>query len=435
MRLLLIDKAGDGILDLAIRAQNEGHLVKYFLRDFDPVKRPVGQGLVEMVDDWRRWMEWADLVLLSANDLYMAEMNRWRAQGVRVIGGDDESAAWESDRALGMRVFKKAGIPVPPYQEFTRYDDAIQFVKRTDRGYACKPCGHCDDKSLSFVGKTAEDTIWRLERWKEKGQRAGLEFILQETIDGIEMGVGAWWGTAGWGSPWEENFEFKKLMPGDRGPNTGEMGTVMRFVSSSKLANQVLKPLEPQLRRLEYVGCIDVNCIIDEEGTPWPLEFTMRCGWPAFNIQQALYDGDPIEWLVDLYEGRGAYKPKLNEIALGVVMALPPFPYSHAQTPEIVGVPIRGLTPGLLPHFHPAEIKLGKQGTESAGEYVAVMSGTGKTVKEASYSTYRRLKKLSMPASMFYRNDIGARLKKELPLLQTHGYARGLMYGQGRETS
>lgn len=428
MRVLFIAKAGDGELGIAMRAKQCGHQVKMFLRDYDPVKRPIGKGLVDLVPDWRPHMDWSDLVMLSGNDYAMAEMDRWRDRGARIVGGNAESASWEIDRAHGMAVFRKAGIPVPPFREFRSYDDAISYVKRRDEPFACKPSGACDDKSLSFVGKSPEDTVWRLERWKKRGTRAGLEFILQELVEGVEFAVAGWWGPGGWCGPWEENHEFKKLMPGDRGPNTGEMGSCLRYVRSSKLANEMLKPLEPQLERLGYVGCIDVNCIVDDEGTPWPLEFTMRFGWPAFNIQQALDDGDLCGWLADLCEGRDSWRPRLNEIACGVAMVLPPFPNSHARTEEIVGVPLRGMTEELEPHVHPVEMMMGKSSLESAGDFAVVVTGTGATVREASTLAYRRLQKLSMPASPFYRNDIGARLKKEIPLLQKHGYARGMTY-------
>jgi hypothetical protein len=91
------------------------------------------------------------------------------------------------------------------------------------------------------------------------------------------MAVSGWFGPAGWTVGWEENWEFKKLlMNGDLGVTTGEQGTVLRFVKKSKLADEVLLPLTPQLKKMGYCGNVDVNCIIDDHGCPWSLEFTMR---------------------------------------------------------------------------------------------------------------------------------------------------------------
>src|SRR5215469_8661601 len=335
MRLLFIDRAGDGLLDTAWRARLAGHQVKYFLRDYDRDKRPVGRGLVDLIDDWRPWARWADLALLSSNDLYMAELERWQRDGLPVIGGNVESARWEHDRAYGMRVFKQAGIPVPPYREFTDYGEAAAYVKRRKLPFASKPSGNCDDKALSYVAKTSDDLLFMLDRWKREGKRQGVEFILQEKVDGIEMAVGAWFGPGGFAPGWEENFEFKKMCAGDLGPNTGELGTVMRLVRASKLARSVLEPLEDRLAAIGYVGNIDVNCIIDQDGTPWPLEFTTRFGWPAWNIETALYDGDPIEFLGQVAAGAPPTGRRLGEIAVGCYMRF-------LDGRGIIGAPIYG---------------------------------------------------------------------------------------------
>ena len=59
--------------------------------------------------------------------------------------------------------------------------------------------------------------------------------MLQDFIEGIEVGISAWMGSEGFLKPKNINFEFKKLMSDDYGPATGEMGTVCKYVSTSKL--------------------------------------------------------------------------------------------------------------------------------------------------------------------------------------------------------
>ena len=441
MKILFVDKSGDGGLDLAMRAIKAGHTVRYYLQNYDPVKRPIGKGLVPRVSEWQSSMRWADLVLLMGNDRWMLEMDRWRALGCRIIGGNAESAAWEIDRDKGMAVFKKAGIALPPYRSFTDYDAAIAYVKKQDRAFVSKPSGSCDDKSLSYVAKSPGDLVYMLERWKKGGKRKGLEFILQEKIDGVEAAVGAWFGPGGFADGWEENFEFKKMMHSDKGPNTGEMGTVMRYVAQSKLAKMMLEPVEDQLDALGYIGNVDVNCIIDEEGTPWPLEFTMRFGYPAINIETSLFSMDPMEFLAGLAAGKPPAKAhKLNDVAVGVVMAIPPFPFEVPAYKEVVGVPLYGMTESLAEHVHPCEMMQGaaphsddgrienKPCLVTAGDYVLVATGTGPSVQDAARRAYQTLNRLDMPASPFYRTDIGRRLSKQLPELQRHGFNRGMRY-------
>ena len=435
-RVLIIDRAGDGILDLAIRAQAAGHTVKLFFRDYDREKRPVGKGLVDLVPDWRPYIRWCDLCLLSSNDYCMPELEKWRVnERVPIIGGGVESARWEHDRAYGMQIFKRAGIPVPPYREFTSYDDAADYVRRRKQPFASKPSGNCDDKSLSYVAKTADDMIFMLERWQRLGKRQGIEFMLQEKVSGIEMAVGAWYGPGGFVPGWEENFEFKKLAAGDLGPNTGELGTVMRLVRRSRLVEKVLLPLEDQLAKIGYVGNVDVNCIIDDCGDPWPLEFTTRFGWPAWNIETSLCDGDPIEFLHGVASGEriNGRMRRLNEIAVGAYLRF-------LDGRGIIGAPIFGLEKGgmgigeftLPSHLRAVELSkgeaLGKGMLLNAGDHPILAVGTGGTVRAAAGKAYKALRQIHIPGSPFYRVDIGARLKKELPELQSHGFALGMEY-------
>ena len=436
MRVLIVDRAGVA-LDFALRAQCDGHTVKHFIRQ-DPHTLNIGKGMVDLVPDFKPWLRWADLIFNSDNTIYLRDLDAARKEGATVIGPSSESAQWELDREEGMKVLRKQGIEVPAYRTFNDYDKAIDYVKKENRRFVSKPCGS-DDKSLSYVAKTPADLVYMLERWKKAGKLKG-EFILQEFVPGCEMAVGGWFGPHGFNVGWCENFEFKKLMDGDMGVATGEQGTVLRYVRRSKLADKVLRPLENTLEKAGYVGYIDVNCIIDDAGQPWPLEFTIRPGWPTFNIQQALHTGDCVEWLKNLAEGKDARNILLDTIAIGVVLSVPDYPYSRLTGKDVAGIPIYGITPSLWQHVHTCEMMMAECPAEvadalvtmpvpaTAGDYVLVMSATGQTVLEAKRRAYRRLARLTVPNSPMYRTDIGDRLRTQLPKIQTHGYAKGMLF-------
>ena len=63
------------------------------------------------------------------------------------------------------------------------------------------------------------------------------------------------------------------------------MGTSMFWSEPNKIFNATLKKMEPKLREEGYVGYIDVNCIVNNNGI-YPLEFTSRFGYPTISIQQ-----------------------------------------------------------------------------------------------------------------------------------------------------
>ena len=435
-KVLIVDPFGEA-LDFALRCQRDGHDVRHAIK-IDEKSKNIGKGLVNVVDDYRKWMRWADIVFMADNTLYTHDLDRWRGEGIKIIGASIEAAAWETNRSVGMKVFEKADIATASCKEFKSFDDAIAYVKREDRRFVSKVVdGGVADKNLSYCSKTPEDMIYMLQRWKKLGKLMG-PFVLQEFIAGVEMAVGAWFGPGGFNAGWCENWEFKKLMNDDMGPATGEQGTILRYVRVSKLAKKVLQPLEGALHKLGYVGYVDVNCIIDEAGAPWPLEFTMRPGWPTFCIQQALHEGDHAQWLIDLWHGTDKRSFTHNAVAAGVVVSIPDYPYSHVTRKEVTGVPVYGLED--WEHVHPCQMMMGTAPKKvrdrfvdlpmmvTAGDYVMVMSGTGHDVKSATSAVYRRLDKLVVPNSPMYRTDIGRRLRKQLPLLQAKGYATGMEF-------
>lgn len=442
MRVLIVDPPGHG-LDFAIRCMDAGHEIKLAIREDERTKH-IGAGFVDVVRNHKEWLRWSDLVLCTDNSLYLRDLEAHRKEGGIVVGPSPEAAAWELDRQLGQDVFRKAGIDTAACKEFHSYDDAIAHVKKTMGRFVSKPCDDANaDKALSYCASGPDDMLYMLDCWKRSDKLKG-SFILQEFKSGVEMSVAGWFGPHGWNLGFEEAFEFKKLMNGECGPATGEQGTVMRYVRKSKLADMVLTPLTRQLKKLNYVGDVAVNCIIDDKGKPWPLEFTMRLGWPAFQLQTALIrEGvDPVEWMMDLAQGRDARPFSLDLLCIGVILSVPDYPYSRVTRKEVTGIPLLHIPRGGRRHIHPCEMMMGEAWHEvegqllklpclmTAGDYVLCMTATGTTVQDCRQKVYRRLEavKKRMPGSPMYRTDIGSRLARQLPDLQAKGFARSLTF-------
>lgn len=432
MRILLIDPTAS-FLDFAMRCQADGHDVRWFLGP-DKLngggRYTVGDGLVTKVKDFRPSLKWADLILNSDNCKYTHELESYRGS-LPLFCPNLECTEWELDRMCGQRVLESCGIECISSIPFKRYDEAIAHqLKNMDTRYVSKPCADVD-KSLSYVSKGAPDMLFMLDHWKRKHPKP-VPFIFQEFFPGVEMAVGGWVGRNGFSKFFLENFEFKKLMNDDLGCNTGEQGTVMRYAEAedSKLARELLLPLEPELIRNGYTGYLDVAVMVSKRGDVRPLEFTTRHGWPLFQIQQALHP-DPAQWMLDLVNGYDTFEPYMD-IATGIVVTMPEFPYSHKLRKEVEGFPVWGITDKNRYNIHPCEMMLGEGYNEkgklepmlvSAGDYLMVVSGTGKTVSQSRDRAYRTVKELEIPNSPMYRTDIGCRLEEQLPLLQRNGYA------------
>ena len=433
MNILLIDATGS-FLDYALRCEAQGHEVKVWMpKDKDGSRLCIGDGLITKVDHWQSWMKWADLVLASDNAKYIRELESWRDRGFPLWGPNLAVTEWELNRSVGQRVLEDHSIPCLASITFSTYEEAIEHLNKVPMRYVSKPSGDAD-KALSYVSKSPADMMFMLEYWK-RTQKKKVPFLFQEFTPGIEMAVGGWVGRNGFCSYFLENFEFKKLMNGEVGVNTGEMGTAMKYCTAeeSKLAQKVLLPLEAELIRSGYTGYIDVAVIIDKQGNPWPLEFTSRPGWPLFQIQQILHP-DVCEWMLDAINGKDTFQP-LQDIAIGVVVAIPDFPYSKLTRKEVTGFPVWGITEKDRYFIHPAEMMLGEAPVfengklhkepmmVSAGDYLLIVTGRDDNVCDARDAAYKRLKGLEIPNSPMYRSDIGNRLEKQLPLLQDMGYA------------
>ena len=427
MKLLLVD-ASSSFLDFALRCMAEGHEVRVFMGpDKFGNRSKVGDGLITKVPDWAPSMKWADLIMVSDNAKYMHQLERYRKEGFPIYGPSVETSNWELERGTGQRIMQEAGIETIPYVQFTNYDEAIAYVRKTKGRYVSKPSGDAD-KALSYVSKSMDDMIFMLERWK-KTNKIKAPFILQEYRAGIEFAVGGWFGKAGFSKYFLENFEHKKLMNDDKGPNTGEMLTIMKYVQNSKLADAVLKPLEGELFRQGYAGFIDVAVMIDKKGNINPLEFTTREGWPLFQIQQILHP-EPCEWMLDSLNGKDTFEPD-DKVAGGVVMAHGDFPYGHLSKKDVSGFPIWGIDDKNRYFIHPAEMMAGEGTVEgktkpmlvTAGDYALVCSGKANTVEKACSNAYKVVDQLIFPNSPVYRTDMGCRVMRQLPELQALGFA------------
>lgn len=439
MKLLIVnmDSVGEG-LAFALKCAKAGHDVRIWYGKGNSPDTGEGFKSLKRVEQWLPSARWADLIVPTGNHQFMAKFTQLRRAGVKVFGPSEESARLEIKRAFGMEFFEKHGIEVPEWKQFKSLPEAEAHVRDTGERYVFKTLGDEEDKSLSYVGKTPADLIARLQRWVKLGLNPKGPVMLQKVIEGVEVGVSRWVGEEGWVGPYNENFEHKKLLSGNCGPNCGEAGTVQKYVDSSKLGEAVLAPLEEALVEMGHLGDIDVNCIVDEKGKAWPLEFTCRLGWPAFNIQIATHQGDPAQWMLDACEGKDTLNV-LNKVACGVVLAQPDYPFSNKDPSELLDIPIYGVTKENEGYLYPQSVKRttmpdmdGKKIVEreiwaTTGDYLMVVTGTGKTVRQATTRAYDTLSEISVP-DMIYRDDIGEKLEEEIPKLQMHGYAEEFHY-------
>lgn len=442
MRVLIIEVEGEGTgTAIALRAQEWGHSVRYWL---PPSRQELtfGEGLLDRPRDWEPLMDGSDLVIVNGNSRYANKLEPYFESGYPIFGANAKSAQLELDRAVGQQALESQGVQILPYVTVENLTDAIEYVRQSREPVVIKPWGGEGDKSLTCVANSAEEAIFQLERWRDQGLNSKL--MLQKKADGVEIGIAGWFSPAsGWLRMKEESWEHKRFLNDDLGANTGEQGTVIRHVQDSLLFDRVLKPLTDYLYQIGYVGDCSVNCIVDSDGTPWPLEFTTRLGWPDFNIRQELIDDDPVAWMSAMLAGRDEFNPRAD-IAVGVVMTHGDYPLCNDPHAKWSNFPIHVEDESLVPHLQWQMVRMGmepviddegnlhhKRCLTTAGVYVGIATGSGPTVESAAMAAYAVTGGVKWPSNRMYRTDIGRKLRDELPMLQTLGYAKGMLYSDG----
>jgi len=208
--------------------------------------------------------------------------------------------------------------------------------------------------------------------------------------------------------------DHKTIFDGDRGPNTGGMGTVSpaAWASSellSRIATDVLAPTLSGLQAegIDFRGVLYAGLMVDESGTPWLLEYNCRFGDPETQPVMLRLEGDLGNYLCGAAKGHMPETPLFwdERVAVCVVLAAPGYPLA----PE-TGQPIAGLDNAFGPDvavFH-AGTKSDGDGFVTGGGRVLGIVAAGVDVREARDRAYEAVARVSF-AGMQYRRDIGAR--------------------------
>ncbi len=404
-----------------LRLGARGHDVRVHADDAESAD--VMEGLVPRAPtpDWRGQLEWVgkDGLVLFEGIGFGAAQDELRREGYRVIGGSALGDRLETDRAFGQRALADA-CPDGPLRSaamhaFTTFDGALSFVRAHPRRYVLKFNGEGFASTRNYVGvlpdgRDMEATLEvQRDRWTLP---EAPDFVLMDYVEGVEVGVGALFDGERFLEPVNIDWEHKRFFPGDLGELTGEMGTLVSYRGGERLFGATLARLAPLLRASGYVGYVNLNTIVNDDGV-WPLELTCRFGYPGFAILSALH-AEPWDVIFErLFARRGGPFATHDGFAVGVVLTVPPFPYADGYARLSKGAPV-SFHPDLgdddRAHLHYGELKMERGRLVTAGVvgYAMVVTGRGPTVLAAQERAYARARRVVIP-NVRYRGDIGDR--------------------------
>ncbi len=398
------------------RLIDDGHAVKVHIGS--PLCRGTLAGIVPQTPDWRQELEWVaeagqDGIILFENVAGGRGVlqDRLRAEGYNVIGGSGYGDRLENDRGYAQQVLAGLGLNIAPTHSFTDIGEAKAFLDANPGRYVLKFNGPGFASSDNYVGRLSDGAdIRAMLDAKEAQLDAGSSFILMDHIDGVEMGVGAYFNGQDFITPACLDWEHKNFFPGGMGELTGEMGTVATYERTGKFFDLTLARMAPLLRENGYLGYININTIVNERGI-WPLEFTCRFGYPGFAVLEPL---QKTGWAA-LFAGMIRQNLPAMDVAPGfsvcVVMTTPPFPYTREDVEESVGLPVifTGSVDARAVHYGEVGLAGGRLVTSGKYGWSLVVTGTGATVEAARAAAYETADRVFIPKLRF-RRDIGEML-------------------------
>ena len=331
-----------------------------------------------------------------------------RAAGFRVIGGSPLGDQLENDRGFGQDVLRCCGLDVLPSELFPSPGSAVARIRARPARYVVKWNGASSVSSTTFVGRSSDgaDAIACLLR-RPSHPQAMIQ--LSPFVDGVEVGVGAYFNGVRFLRPVCLDWEHKGFFPGNLGEQTGEMGTLVTYEDGERLFEATLARTATLLRDAGHIGYVNLNTIVNEDGV-WPLEFTARFGYPGSAILGVLQPAGWADLFQRMLDPTSVSFPARLGYAVGVVLTVPPFPHPYGYDHLGKGSPVimHGVDARDDLHIHANEVAMRESGLVCAGMIGSplIVTGSGRDAFEAQADAYTRIAKIVIP-DMRYRNDIG----------------------------
>lgn len=417
--------------DLAYRLQKEGHEVRFFIDEKS--QKNNYKRILNIVKDWKKELDWVgmDGLIIFDSVGYGKDQDKLRKKGYSVIGGSEFGDKLEHDRQYCKKIFSACNIPVIPSKGFCRIDDAINYIKKNKGPWVVKQNGHAD-KIFNYVGNLEDgrDVIDVLMNYYKYENDECSTIDIQKKAVGIEIGVARYFNGNDWVGPIELNIEYKDLYSGGLGPKTYEMGTLMWLTDdeNNKLFKETLGKLKKYLKKINFRGDVDVNCIVNGNDV-YPLEATSRFGWPATHLHVELIKSPIGEFLKAVADGKSYDVKYKKEYGVVMLVATPPFPYQikmnkYSSKGEYIYFS-SDFTQEDLNHIHFEEVSKDKCGNyviSGNTGFILHVSESDKNIEKAREKATTIIKKITIPKK-FYRNDVGVDFeKRDKKLLQKWGW-------------
>lgn len=353
--------------------------------------------------------EAVDFAVVAPDDpLVLGAVDALRAKGIKTFGPDKKAAIIEGSKAFSKDLMKKYGIPTAEYETFDDMEKALQYVKTCPIPVVVKADGLALGKGviIAETREEAENAVKTIMEDRVFGD-SGNQVVIEEFLTGPEVSVLSF--TDGKTIiPMVSSMDHKRALDGDKGLNTGGMGTVApNPYYTDEIAEVCMKTIfKPTIEAMNkegrsFSGCLYFGLMLTAGG-PKVIEYNCRFGDPETQVVLPLLESDLLDIMLRIYEGKlsEAEVKFRDESAACVVMASAGYPSKYETGFEITMPNDKNI------YVAGAKVKDGRLVT--GGGRVLGVTETAPTLKEAVDRAYETVKSVHFE-NAYYRKDIGKR--------------------------
>ncbi|MGH8231489.1 MAG: phosphoribosylamine--glycine ligase [Steroidobacteraceae bacterium] len=356
--------------------------------------------------------EGVDLTIIGPEaPLVLGIVDAFQDAGLRCFGPLRAAAQLEGSKAFSKDFMQRHGIPTAAYRSFTRASFDESWLRSQPAPIVVKASGLAAGKGVIIAQTIAEAVAAARAMFAGAYEGAGEQVVIEQFLHGEEASFIVM-ADGEHVLALASSQDHKRLLDGDRGPNTGGMGAYSPApVITPAVHQRVMREvIEPTIRGLAadgtpYTGFLYAGLMIGADGAATVLEYNCRLGDPETQPILARLDSD----LTELCEA--ALDRSLDRVAarwdaraaLGVVLAADGYPEQVRCDDRIDGLDAAAALPGKV--FHAGTRQAAGQVVTSGGRVLCAV-GLGPKVIDAQQQAYQLVDRITY-RGMQYRRDIG----------------------------
>lgn len=341
------------------------------------------------------------------------------SNNVKIFGPTKEAAQLESSKSFAKLFMKNNNIPTTDFSIFTDPENAIEYIRNTEKQLVIKADGLAAGKGVIVCDSESEaiDAINRIMILKEFGD-SGDKVVIEERIYGNEVSfIGISDGKKI--IPVATSQDHKRIYDDDKGPNTGGMGSFSPSpLVDDVLFNDIMKNImEKTINSMQnhnnpFKGFLYAGVMIESETSkPYVLEFNARMGDPECQPIMMRMKSDLYEYLEASIDENLDILPDIEwseKPAICVVMAEKGYPIKNEKGNVIYGLDSKFGDNVMV--FHAGTILKDNKVLTNGGRILGV-TALGENFNAARINAYSAVKMIHWGHNYeYYRNDIGKRL-------------------------